>query len=152
MLKKIQMAPVVKMLTRSNQKGKNPIPTPLIQPPKNHIFFRVHNITNPGTSRHPFPENSQTKPKMSPVYTQITPCSIENSWSICMNRGSGSHQIMPLSGSVPSSKRYTILSPMRAPIDIFLILFSGFWKMVSTAKKITGLKGYFSKIARLIAI
>ena len=41
---------------------------------------------------------------------------------------------------------------MRAPIGIFLIMVLGFWKMVSTAKKITVLKGYFSKITRLIAI
>jgi len=41
---------------------------------------------------------------------------------------------------------------MRAPIGIFLIPFSGFKEMVSTAKKITVLKGYFSKTLDLQAI
>ena len=53
---------------------------------------------------------------------------------------------------VSCTKRYTILSPKQAPIGIFLIPFSGFKEMVSTAKKITVLKGYFSKITHLIAI
>jgi len=30
---------------------------------------------------------------MSPVLDQITPCSIENSWIFCMNRGSGTKRV-----------------------------------------------------------
>ena len=82
----------------------------------------------------------------------MDPCSIENSWIICMNRGSGSRQTKPESGLFICSGRCTILSPIRAPIAIFLILFSGFLEVVSTAIENTVLNGYFSKITRLIAI
>ena len=82
----------------------------------------------------------------------MDPCSIENSWIICMNRGSGSRQTKPESGLFICSGRCTILSPIRAPIAIFLILFSGFLEVVSTAIENTVLIGYFSKITRLIAI
>jgi len=83
---------------------------------------------------------------------KMTPCLIENSWIICMNRGSGVCQTKPGAGKFPSSKRYTILSPIRPPIAIFPNRFSGFLELVSPAKKITDLKGYFSKITDLHAI
>ena len=61
------MAPVVKMLTRSNQKGKNPIPTPLIQPPKNHHFFQSsqHHQSGYVTASVPrkFPNKAQNEPR-----------------------------------------------------------------------------------------
>jgi hypothetical protein len=73
-------------------------------------------------------------------------CSIENSWIICMKRGSGSRQTKPESG------RCTILSPIRAPIAIIPIPLPGFLEVVSTAIENTVLNGYFSKILGLIAI
>ena len=62
---------------------------PLTQTKKTLFFLALNNVINPGTAWPPFPQNSQTKPKTGSVYTQITPCSIENSWIFCMNRGSG---------------------------------------------------------------
>jgi len=82
----------------------------------------------------------------------MIPCSIENSWIICMNRGSEVGQTKPGTGQFPCSMRYTILSLIWAPIAIFLILFSGFLEVVSTAIENTVLNGFFSKITRLIAI
>jgi hypothetical protein len=69
-----------------------------------------------------------------------------------MNWGSEVRQTTPGPGQFPCSGRYTILSLIRAPIAIFLILFSGFLEVVSTAVENTVLNGYFSKITRLIAI
>ena len=82
----------------------------------------------------------------------MIPCSIENSWIICMNRRSEVRQTKTGTGQFQCSGRYTILSLIRAPIAIFLILFSGFLEVVSTAIVNTVLNGYFSKITRLIAI
>lgn len=82
----------------------------------------------------------------------MIPCSIENSWIICMNRGSDVRQTKPGTGQFPCYGRYTILSLIRAPIAIFLILFSGFSEVVSTVIENTVLNGCFSKITRLIAI
>ena len=43
-------------------------------------------------------------------------------------QGSGGCQTTPRAMPFPSSKRYTIMSPIWAPIAIFLIRFSGFFK------------------------
>ena len=79
--------PWVNIFSRSRQ-NENPSQPPEIIP-QNHPFFRLHYLPNPGTYRPLFPQNTKTKPKMSPVRDQITPCSIENSWIFCMKRGSG---------------------------------------------------------------
>jgi hypothetical protein len=69
-----------------------------------------------------------------------------------MNRGSEVRQTKPETGQFPCYGGYTILSLIRAPIAIFLILFSGFLEGVSTVIENTVLTGFFSKITRLIAI
>jgi hypothetical protein len=50
----------------SHQNKKSPLP---LQKPlfPNHPFFRLNNLSNPGTYRSPIPQNSQTTPKLSPV-------------------------------------------------------------------------------------
>jgi hypothetical protein len=90
-LKKFQVDPVVKFLRWFNQNEKSPY-NPPENTPKNHPFFRLYYLLNQGTYRPPFPYNSQTKPKMSPVSAPITPCMVRSTWIFRMKWGSGRNQ------------------------------------------------------------
>ena len=65
---------------------------------------------------------------------------------------SDTSEILILWGGIRMPGTWGIPGSIRAPITDFRIQFSDFLEVVFTAKKITILKGYFSKKARLIAI
>ena len=67
-------------------------------------------------------------------------------------RMSDTPKIPVLRGGIPMPHTWGIPGAIWAPIAFFLIQFPGFLEVMSTAKKITILKGYFFKTADLIAI
>ena len=73
-----KISPRKKFKKKSRLRRQNPNNPPPNTPP------------NPASPQPLFPQNSKTKPGLSPDRDPPTPCSIENSWKNCMQRGAGS--------------------------------------------------------------
>jgi hypothetical protein len=52
-------------------------------------FFAIHTIPNPGLIRPPIPHFTKTEPHTRPDLDPPTPCLVQKSWKILLNRVSG---------------------------------------------------------------